>query len=112
MTIEILKIIKFMLIHGFYQNLKELKEELLKTTILNEKKTEHSTGPDNFLHVMRAAKEKHKNDLLREKQQENGQDVPTKEDDGDGVAETKLDDDSGYKIVTPRASKRTLAGLT
>ena len=37
---------------------------------------------------------------------------PTKEDDGDGVAETKLDDDSGYKIVTPRASKRTLAGLT
>ncbi len=33
-------------------------EDLLQTTLLNEKKTEHNDGQDNFLHVMRAATEK------------------------------------------------------
>ncbi len=88
-------------------------EELAQTNILNEKKTEHYSGQEgNFLTVMRAAKKKHKDDLLKEKHEQGDQDVPTKEDDVDGVAEAKLDDDDGYKIVTPKASRRILAGLT
>ena len=89
----------------------EAAEELLKNNLLNEKKTEHQEE-GNFLNLMRAAREKHKHDLLEEQEQQDGQDVPTKEDDGDVIAETRLDDDDGFKIVTPKASRRMLAGLT
>ena len=85
----------------------EAAEELIQTNLLNAKKTEHGDqgGSESFLTIMRAAKQKKKQEA----------EMATKEDDSDEAIENKLDDEEDYKIVTPiskKPSRKTLAGLT